>query len=141
MEADPNPGGLDGNWNIIDFFDNELRIEENFHGKSGVIYLRHYVYSLDERDVRVGLPSNCLFQIWLNGNTIHKVQAEGILRPNYAGDGRSYVDAKLKEGWNQFFIKVIRKDKPVQAHFIIAGSAPFYHGFADLIECKFPWEL
>ena len=141
LQADPNPAGLDGNWNIIDFFDNELRIEENFHGKSGAIYLRHYVYSLDERDVRVGLPSNCPFQIWLNGNTIHEVQAEGILRPNYAGDGRSYVDTKLKEGWNQFFIKVIRKDKPVQAHFIIAGSAPFYHGFADLIECKFPWEL
>jgi len=141
LEDNPDPNGLDENWTIVDFLDNELKIEPSFQGKSGAIYLRHYVYSADERDVRVGLPSNCPFRMYLNGEMIHEVQTEGILRPNYAGDGRSYVDAKLKGGWNQFFIKVVRKDKPVQAHFVIASTAPFYHGFADLMECKFPWEI
>ena len=141
METNPNSTGLNKKWTVIDFFDNELKIERNFHGESGIIYLRHYIYSPDGRDIRVGLPSNCPFCMWLNGRVIHKVQTEGILRPNYAGDGRSYVDAKLKKGWNQFFIKIIRKDKPVKVHFVISGPAPFYYGFSDLIEYKFPWEI
>jgi len=36
--------------------------------------------------------------MWLNGKPIHEVKTEGILRPNYLGDGRSYVNTKLKEG-------------------------------------------
>jgi len=79
--------------------------------------------------------------MWLNGNMIHKVQSQGILRPNYGGDGRSYVDTELREGWNQFFIKVVGKEKPVQAHFVISTLDRFHHGFADLVECKFPWEM
>jgi len=81
------------------------------------------------------------WQVRAAARLIHEVPTEGILRPNYTGDRRSYVDAKLKEGWNQFFIKLVRKDSPIEAHFIIAGSASFYHGFSDLMECKFPWEL
>jgi len=79
--------------------------------------------------------------MWLNGRIIHKVQTEGISRPNYAGDERSYLYTNFKKGWDQFFIKIIRKDKPVKTHFVISGSAPFYHGFVDLIEYKFPWEV
>ena len=141
LESNSEPAGVDENWTVTDFSGNELLLEEKFQGKPGIIYLRHYVHSPDTRNVRVGLPSNCPFQIWLNGNMIHKVQAEGVLRPNYAGDGRSYVDTKLKEGWNQFLVKVVRKGKLVQAHFIISTANRFHHGFADLIECKFPWEL
>jgi len=159
LEKNLESTGLDENWDIISFFENELKLEEIFHGESGVIYLRHYVHSPDTRDVRVGLPSNCPFRMWLNGRMIRQVETEGILRPNYLGDGsfedtrpndfppgnfppgRSYVDVKLKEGWNQFFIKIVRKDKLIQAHFIISSSTPFYHGFADLIEYKFPWEV
>jgi len=140
LEDDPDPCGLNENWSIVDFSDNELKIEENFRDKSGAIYLRHYVWSPDERDVRVGLPSNCPFKMYLNGKLIHQVMGEGSLRPNYAGDGRSYVDARLRKGWNQFFIKVVRKKGPVQAHFVIAGPSPFYHGFSDLVEHKLPWE-
>ncbi len=105
------------------------------------MYLRHYIHSPNNRDVRIGLSSSCPFSMWFNGKLIHEVKTEGISRPNYAGDGRSYVDTKLGEGWNQVFIKLVRKDRPMEAHFTIAGSAPFYHGFADLIECKFPWEV
>ncbi len=141
LESSSEPAGLDRNWTAVDFLDNELELEERFQGRPGNIYLRHYVHSPDSRDVRVGVPSNHPFKMYLNGKIIHEVNTEGILRPSNGGDRRSYVDTKLKKGWNQFFIKVIRKDKPIQAHFIMASCAPFYHGFADLIECKFPWEI
>jgi ADP-ribosylglycohydrolase len=141
LESEPNPSGINGGWKVVNFDENELVIEPYFDGKDGFIYLRHYVYSPDLRPVRVGLPSNCPFKIWLNGDKIYEVKTEGILRPNYGGDGRSYVDTVLKEGWNQFFIKVARRGKPLEAHFITATGDRFHHGIADLIECKFPWEL
>jgi len=141
LEENPEPAGINENWTVANFFENELKLEEEFRGRPGFIYLRHYVYSPDTREVRVGFPSNCPFWMWLNGNMIHKVESEGILRPNYGGDGRSYVDTKLREGWNQFFIKVVRKEKPIQAHFIISTVDRFHHGFADLVEYKFPWEM
>lgn len=157
LEKNPQPAGVSDVWSIAYFPENELSVEKRFEGKPGILYLRHYIHSPDTRGVRVGLPSNCPFKIWLNGQLIHNVETEGALRPNYSGDrlpehvesitpdnfppGRSYVDTTLKEGWNQFFVKVIRREKPVEVHFIVSSSAPFYHGFADLIECKFPWEL
>jgi ADP-ribosylglycohydrolase len=141
LESEPNPSGISGGWKVVNFDENELVGESYFDRRDGVIYLRHYVYSPDLRPVRVGLPSNCPFKIWLNGDKIYEVKTEGILRPNYGGDGRSYVDTVLKEGWNQFFIKVARRGKPLEAHFIIATGDRFHHGIADLIESKFPWEL
>jgi len=141
LENNPEPAGLDENWAVVNFSENELKLEEEFQGRAGIMYLRHYVHSPNSRDVRVGLPSNCPFRMWLNGRVIHEVKTEGALRPNYSGDGRSYTNTKLREGWNQFFLKLACKGRPLEAHFIIAGSAPFYHGFPDLMECKFPWEL
>jgi len=141
LEGELNPSGVGGNWKVANFDENELVIEPYFDGKDGIIYLRYYVYSPDTRVVRVGLPSNCPFKIWLNGVKIYEVKTEGMLRPNYGGDGRSYVDTVLKEGWNQFFIKIERRGKPVEAHFIIATGDKFHHGVADLIGCKFPWEI
>ncbi|TET07973.1 ADP-ribosylglycohydrolase family protein, partial [Candidatus Aerophobetes bacterium] len=141
LENNPEPVGLDENWTVVNFLENELKLEEEFQEEPGIIYLRHYVYSPNSRDVKAGLPSNCPFKMWLNGKPIHEVKTEGILRPNYLGDGRSYVNTKLKKGWNQFFIKLAHKGRPVEVHFIIAGSAPFCHGLFDLMECKFPWEI
>jgi len=140
LESNPEPTGTNKGWAVASFPENELLLEKKFEGRSGIIYLRHYVLSSDARNVRVGLPSNCLFRMWLNGNMIHDVQTEGILRPSYWGDGRSYVNTGLREGWNQFFIKVVRKDNPVQAHFTMADNDRFNYGFTDLVEYKFPWE-
>ena len=72
---------------------------------------------------------------------ICEVQTEGILRPSPQVSGRGYIDRKLKEGWNQFFIKIMRKEESIRARFVIASFGSFYHRFTDLIECKFPWEL
>ena len=140
LENNPEPTGINKGWTVASFPENELLLEKEFEGRSGIAYLRHYVLSPDARNVRVGLSSDCPFRMWLNGNMIHDVQTEGILRPNYSGDGRSYVDTGLREGWNQFFIKLVRKDNPVQAHFTMATNDKFNHGFTDLVEYKFPWE-
>lgn len=141
IEKDTNPNGLGESWNIVNFDENELLIEQYFNNKPGIIYLRHYIYSPTARSVKLGLPSNCPFKMWLNGEKIHEVKTEGILRPNYGGDGRSYVISNFREGWNQVLIKIERKDKPVEAHFTVASGDRFSHGLADLIECKFPWEI
>jgi hypothetical protein len=141
LEDNLEPAGLDENWTAVDFSENELKLEEEFQGSPGIMYLRHYVHSPNARGVGVAFPSNCPFWMWLNGKLIHEVQAEGILRPNYGGDGRSHVETKFREGWNQLLIKVVSKEKPVQAHFVISTIDRFHHGFADLVECKFPWEM
>jgi len=141
IEKDTNLSGLQEGWNIANFDENELLIEQYFDNKPGIIYLRHYIYSPTARPVRLGLPSNCPFKMWLNGEKIHEVKTEGILRPNYGGDGRSYVVSNFREGWNQVLVKVERKDKPIEAHFIVASGDRFSHGLVDLIECKFPWEI
>ncbi|HQE25221.1 MAG TPA: ADP-ribosylglycohydrolase family protein [Candidatus Atribacteria bacterium] len=141
LEKDPNPSGPGEHWRVVNFDDNELNIEPYFEGKPGIIYLRHYIYTAFPRPLRVGLPSNCPFQLWLNGEKIHEVESEGILRPNYGGDGRSYVVSDFREGWNQILAKLERKDKPVEAHFILATGDKFSHGIVDVIECKFPWEI
>ncbi|HRR92244.1 MAG TPA: ADP-ribosylglycohydrolase family protein, partial [bacterium] len=141
IEDNLNPGGISDGWMITNFDDNELLIEPHFEGKPGIVYLRHYIYSAFPRPVRLGLPSNCPFKLWLNGEKIHEAVTEGILRPNYGGDGRSYVVSDLKEGWNQILVKIERKRKPVEAHFTVASGDRFSHGLADLVECKFPWEM
>jgi len=51
------------------------------------------------------------------------------------------VVSDLKEGWNQILVKIERKGKPVEAHFTVASGDRFSHGLADLVECKFPWEM
>ncbi|MCX7794961.1 MAG: ADP-ribosylglycohydrolase family protein [bacterium] len=141
IEKDTNPSGLGEDWNIANFDENELLIEPYFDNKPGIIYLRHYIYSPTARPIRIGLPSNCPFKMWLNGEKIHEVKTEGILRPNYGGDGRSYIVSNFKEGWNQVLVKIERKDKPIEAHFVISSGDRFSHGLADLVECKFPWEM
>jgi len=140
-EKNPAPKGLGRVWRVRNFPENELNIEDAFQGKPGVIYLRHYVLSPDTRPAHVGVPSNCPMRLWLNGKVIHETRTGGALRPNYSGDGRSYTDINLKKGWNQFLVKIVGGEEPVQAHFILCGPRRLYHGFADLTECRFPWEV
>ncbi len=155
LEDNPNPSYISPDWRETEFTTHELEIESIFEGKSGILYLRHYIYNPCRRGVRVGFPSNCPFKMWLNGTLVHKVKEKGILRPSYIGDfssleeatpgyfptGRSYKDVVLEEGWNQFFIKVLRLDNPAEAHFVISSGEPFYDGLVDLEEHLFPWEI
>ncbi|NLX69834.1 MAG: ADP-ribosylglycohydrolase family protein [Clostridiales bacterium] len=128
------------NWKAVDFIDNVLPVEPYFESKSGSIYLCHYVYCPEDRTGRAGVSSNCPMELFVNGVKVHEAVEPRIPRPNYRDDGESYTDIAMKEGWNQFIIKLVRQDKPVDAHFTLATGKPYYHGMSDVIQCRLPWE-
>jgi len=132
--------GMEEGWHVLLSPDNSVPCEELFEGKPGIVYLRQYVYVDSDIGVRIGFPSTCPFRIWVNGQMIHEARGEGVLRPNYYGDGRSYSTVSLQKGWNHVLIKVVRQHKPVSAHFILATGDRYAHGLVGAIQCRFPWE-
>ncbi|MEM1569798.1 MAG: ADP-ribosylglycohydrolase family protein [Candidatus Bathyarchaeia archaeon] len=126
-------------WKAVSWPENALEIEPFFANKPGVIYLRHYMYSFEERSVVLGVPNNSRMRLWLNGKIIHETRQRVPLRPNYSGDGSNYVNTILRKGWNHVMIKVIRYDEPVEVHFTVA-DAEWHSGISDLTQCRFPWE-
>jgi len=126
-------------WKTASWPENALEIEPIFKGKPGIIYLRHFIYSPDERRVIIGVPNNSRMRLWLNGRMIHETERVVPLRPNYSGDGSNYTRAALKRGWNHVMIKIIREEKPIEAHFTIAHEE-WHSGMVDIIQHRFPWE-
>lgn len=126
-------------WTVASWAENELPVERYFKGQRGVIFLRHFIKSPDEREVRIGVPNSHRMRLWVNGVMVK--QTEGIvpLRPNYSGDGSNYVDVKLKAGWNNILIKLERGEEPLQAHFTVA-EPKLSAGQHDLLRTRFPWE-
>jgi ADP-ribosylglycohydrolase len=138
-EKDLNIYEVGEGWREVSWPENSLEIEIFFKGKPGIIYLRHFIYSPSSRRVIIGVPNNSRMKLWLNGELIHETIKPVPSRPNYSGDGSNYVEADLKCGWNHVMIKIIRGNKPLEAHFTIASSK-WHNGMADLIHCRFPWE-
>ncbi|MBS7612309.1 ADP-ribosylglycohydrolase family protein [Candidatus Bathyarchaeota archaeon] len=126
-------------WKTISWPENALEIEPFFENKPGVVYLRHYIYSPEERRVVLGVPNNSRMRLWLNGENIHETRQTVPLRPNYGGDGSNYVNATLRKKWNHIMVKIVRYNVPVKAHFTIA-DAEWHSGMSDLIQCVLPWE-
>ncbi len=126
-------------WRAVSWPENALEVEPFFKNKPGVIYLRHYIHSPEERKVVLGVPNNSKMRLWLNGENIHETRQTVPLRPNYSGDGSNYVNATLRKGWNHVMVKIVRYDTPVEAHFTIA-DAEWHGGMVDLIQCRLPWE-
>lgn len=142
IERDLNPSGDGDGWRVLVSPDYEVPMEDLFGGRPGVVYLRHYIHTASSRPVRVGFPSTCPFRMWVNGQMVHEAYGEGVLRPNLGGDHRSYATVTLREGWNQVLVKAERYDEPVSAHFTLAtGNDHFAHGLADVIQCRFPWDV
>ncbi len=94
----------------------------------------------DSRIVHLGIPNNAPYaKLWFNGELIVESKEKYVLRPNYDGDGRNYVDALMKHGWNTVAIKVKRVDEPVSLHFMISESAKNLHmGITNIIQYKRP---
>jgi len=138
-EDDLNLQYLGEGWRIEYWIENSLEVERFFEGRPGVIYLRHFVYSPSDRRVRIGVPNNSRMKLWLNGELIHETVKPVPLRPNYSGDGSNYTYATLRRGWNQIAVKLLRGDKPLEAHLTIADSER-YSGIPDLIHWRLPWE-
>mgnify|MGYP005651956647 CR=1 FL=1 len=126
-------------WKAVSWPENALEIEPMFKGQPGVIYLRHFIYSPDERRAIIGVPNNSRMRLWLNGEVIHETERVVPLRPNYSGDGSNYTKALLKKGWNHIMVKILRGEKPIAAHFTIAHEK-WHRGMTDVIQHRFPWE-
>jgi len=126
-------------WKAVSWPENALEIEPLFEGKPGITYLRHFIYSPDERKAIIGVPNNSRMRLWLNGRIIHETRKIVPLRPNYGGDGANYTKTILKKGWNHIMIKILREEKPIEAHFTIAHEK-WNRGMSDITQHKFPWE-
>jgi len=107
----------------------------------GVLYARLYLWSDREREARLGVPATCPRKLWLNGEAAHEVRTPTLLRPNYDGDGVSYVDVALRQGWNEVLIKYARDaaTPPFAAHLIVTerGQHP---GLTDVTWTRLPWD-
>ena len=131
-------------WREIWRHDNDLRPEELFDGRQGVVYLAHFVEALKERQVLIGVPNNNRMQFWINGEPIHRTTQVVPLAPNEGGDGVNYAEATLKAGWNQILVKLERGDGEAEAHFILSGvdsEHPINRGDAvmDVVRAQMPW--
>jgi len=126
-------------WKVVSWPENALLIEPLFEGRQGIVYLRHFIYSPDDREVVLGVPNNSKMQLWLNGGMVHETMKALPVRPNYGGDGSNYTAAVLQKRWNHIMVKLLRGTEPVEAHFTVA-RAEWRHGMEDVIQCRFPWE-
>ena len=134
--------GQEVRWVEVHFPENELPVEGFFDGRPGVVYLRHYLWTREERTLRIGLPSNAGVVVWANGErVIEAFDPNHRPRPNYGGYGRFYRDVRMRKGWNWITVKLVRGDRPVEAHFVLCNPGPFYDGVAEVLRTKFPWEV
>ena len=71
-DADTIPENVSENskgdeWEILDFKDDELKVEHLYNNKPGVIYLRYHAYNPEEILTRVGVSNDQRMKIWING--------------------------------------------------------------------------
>jgi hypothetical protein len=127
---------------------NDLAPEAIFEGRSGVIYLLHFIDSPSRQEVIVGVSNNSRMKLWLNGKFQHQTAAITGLRPNQGnggGDGANYRECALQEGCNQVLIKLERAERPLEAHFTLGLPDRKYfkclgHSVLGLRRSGFPWD-
>lgn len=70
-------------------------------GDQCVVYVKTRVFSPKEQKVQLEIGSDDGNKVWVNGKLVH---AKNVQRGIKAGDDKA--DATLKEGWNDFLVKV-----------------------------------
>lgn len=131
---------LAGDWGVIyrDGYDLGL---EDLISKGQSMALVGFIHNPgDTRIIHVGVPNNAPYvKLWFNGEPLLESKEKYILRPNYDGDGRNYIDALMRHGWNTVAIKIKRVDEPVSAHFIMSESGKQLHrGLTDVTQHRKP---
>ncbi len=136
--------GVPAGWREIWRRTNDLKVEELFSGKPGVVYIAHYVKSAKTQPTLMGVPNTNRMKVFLNGKFLHETSKIVPLAPNEGGDGSNYVKGTLKAGWNQILVKLERTDQPLEAHFLVSGvdeRHPINNGDAlmDIERTLLPW--
>jgi len=113
---------------------------------TGMLHARLYLWSPSARDVRIGVPATCPRALWLNERLVLEACDYDVLRPNYGhggGDGASYVDTALREGWNEACVTYTRDADgarpPFAAHFTLS-TPDMYDGIVDIEWTRAPWD-
>ena len=127
---------------------NDLKPEELFIGRSGVVNLLHFIRSEIAQEVIMGVSNTHRMKLWLNGVFQHQTKTITGLRPNHGnggGDGANYKECVLQPGCNQVLIKLERTEEPLQAHFTLGRPDRKYfkclgHTVLGLRRTLFPWE-
>lgn len=131
---------LASEWQIATAEGNELptAISTNW---TGTLYARLYLWSKEAREARLGIPGTCPRKLWLNNQPILQTLQRSHLRPNYGGDGLSYINTELKAGWNEVLIKYTRdaNDPAFAAHFTLAAPE-LDRGLVDIGWTQLPGE-
>ncbi|NMB46662.1 MAG: ADP-ribosylglycohydrolase family protein [Firmicutes bacterium] len=136
--------GMPAGWRKIWRRTNDLRIEELFEQKTGVVYLLHYVEAEQAQKVLLGVPNTNKMKLFLNGEFLHMTEKIVPLAPNEGGDGSNYAEGVLQAGWNQVLIKIERTETPLEAHFLASGvdeKHPINNGDAlmGVERSRLPW--
>ena len=157
-DADTIPENVSENsqgdeWEILDLKDDELKVENLYNNKPGVIYLRYHAYNPEEKLTRVGVPNDQRMKIWINGKEENHTQVIVPCRPAVLGEVDpeiewnerrwelvNAVDVTLPKGWNTFVIKLERGEKPIQAFFTTAYEFSCFHSLVALDGTRFPWD-
>lgn len=74
-------------------------------GDQCVVYARSRVFSPQAQKVRLDIGSDDGARIWVNGQAVF---AKNVMRPINPGDDQA--EAALKEGWNDFLVKVTQNN-------------------------------
>jgi ADP-ribosylglycohydrolase len=129
-----------GKWSVVSAPDNELPLAD-YLSEPGVVYIQAIVKSEQEREARLGVPSTLPTKLWLNNEPVLTLPNPRRLRPNYDGDGESYVNVKLQAGWNELFIKFAKTSEPLAvAHLILADPTSHNASLVDVEWTRFPWD-
>lgn len=132
--------GRGGDWRTIYADGNELPLADCF-ASAGTIYVREFLRAKSARSVRIGVPGTCATKVWINDRVVITLPAGRRLRPNYDGDGQSYVDASLRPGWNEILIKLQHDGvTPFGAHFVVCEVDRLHAGIIDLLWTQQPWK-
>ncbi len=74
-------------------------------GEQCVVYIRTRVFAPKEMNARLEIGSDDGVKLWVNGKLIH---SNNVLRPIVAGQDKA--QAALKEGWNDFLLKITQNN-------------------------------
>jgi ADP-ribosylglycohydrolase len=74
----------------------------------GVLYLQTFLESPDDRTVRLGVDADVASRVWLNDVPIATVEAGRPVRPSLNASSGPMQSVRLKQGWNELLIKLVR---------------------------------
>ena len=102
------PGGPSLNWRIMPAGQDLARawvldVSGIFGGERRVAYLRTWVNSETQQQVRLDMGSDDGLKVWLNGALVH---ANSVTRGFEPGSDK--VDVSLLEGWNDLLVKLVQ---------------------------------